>query len=116
MRILCYSESKLSYEQKVRIFRHFVHKVRLNEKFEFVLELYRTPVGEIPEHFRSFPKELKEEVAVQGAVLDSFGEVLATDVLAPGQVTYSSAHLHNPNTNSPYFPTIKINSQDLVNV
>ena len=93
MKVLHYTDTKLTYEQKVRTLRQFVYRVKLDEKLEFEMELYKTPIGELPVSFRSFPKHLNSEPAVKGAVLDSFGNVLGTDVLASSQVTYSSAHL-----------------------
>lgn len=116
MRILSHSDTKLTYDQKVRIFRQFVYKVKLTEKLEFEMELYKTPIGDMPEKFRSFPKDLSPEVAVKGTVTDSLGHVLSPDNVTPSQVTYSSAHLDNPNIDSLHFPTIKIRSEDLVNV
>ena len=91
MKVLCYSDTKLSYEQKTRIFRQFVFKVRLDERLEFEMELYKTPLGDIPANFRSFPKDLPE-TAVEGAVLDGFGNVLGSDKVASSQVTYCSAY------------------------
>jgi len=93
MKVLHYTDTKLTYDQKVRILRQFVYRVKLDEKLEFEMELYKTPIGELPVSFRSFPKHLNSEVAVKGTVLDSLGKVLGSDSLASSQVTYSSAHL-----------------------
>lgn len=92
MKVLCYSDTKLTYDQKVRIFRQFVYRVKLDANLNFEMELYKTPLGEIPANFRSFPKNLSE-TAVKGTVLDSLGNMLGSDVLTASQVTYCSAHL-----------------------
>jgi len=93
MKVLCYSDTKLTYDQKVRIFRQFVWRVKLDESLNFELELYKTPIGEIPENFRSFPRKLAPPVAVKGAVLDGFGNVFGENVLTASQVTHSSSDL-----------------------
>jgi site-specific DNA recombinase len=92
MKVLHYTDTKLTYDQRVRIFRQFVFRVRLDERLEFEMELYRTPLGDIPANFRSFPKDLPE-TAVKGAVLDSFGQVLGSDKVASSQANQCAAHL-----------------------
>ena len=52
---------KLSYDQKVRLLRQFVYKVRLDDKGAVELELYKTPQSDVPQNFRSFPKELRSK-------------------------------------------------------
>jgi site-specific DNA recombinase len=130
MKVLHYTDTKLTYDQKVRIFRQFVFKVRFDANLDFEMELYKTPLGEIPANFRSFPKNLPETrgdggnkgggggglpppVPVQTPVLDGLGNMLGQDVGGASQVTYSSSHLHRPDKNALYFPTIKLSFERL---
>jgi len=91
MKVLCYSDTKLSYDQKVRIFRQFVWRVKLDENLNFELELYKTPIGEIPANFRSFPRKSAPPVAVKGAILNRLGDVFGQNVLTASEVTHSSS-------------------------
>ncbi len=92
MEVLHYSDTQLSYDQKVRVFRQFVYKVELDDKLDFDFELYKTPIGEIPVKFRSFPKHLTPDVAVKGSVADGLGDVFSLDHVAAGEVTHSSGY------------------------
>ena len=87
MEVLNYSETQLSYDQKVRIFRQFVSKVKLDDKLDFDFELYKKPIGEIPVKFRSFPKRLTPDVPVKGSVANGFGNVLGSNNVAAVEVT-----------------------------
>lgn len=91
MRILYCSKTKLTYSQKVRIFRQFVYKVKLDQHLEFDFELYKTPLGDVPLKFRSFPRQL--ETAVQTPVLNRLGDVLGQNISSSLKVTYSSSYL-----------------------
>lgn len=93
MRILHCSQTKLTYEQKVRIFRQFVYKIKLDHQLDFEIELYKTPVGDIPPKFRSFPRALRPPIAIQASVTDGLGDVLGQNVFAPIEVTDCSAYL-----------------------
>lgn len=112
MKVLHYTDTKLTYDQKVRIFRQFVFKVRFDANLDFEMELYKTPLGEIPANFRSFPKNLPETrggggnkgggggglpppISIQTPVLNSLGNMLGQNSLGASQVTYCSAHLQN---------------------
>jgi hypothetical protein len=95
MKVLHYTDTKLTYDQKVRIFRQFVYRVNLNEKLDFEMDLYKTPLGEIPANFRSFPKDmggLGENSAIKGAVSGRFGP----NALVASPANYCSDHFQNP--------------------
>jgi hypothetical protein len=94
LKVLHCSDKKLTYDQKVRIFRQFVHKVRFNENLDFEMELYKSPIGDMPEHFRAFPRDLYSS-PVQTSILNSLGDVLGQNPLGAGQVTYSPSHLND---------------------
>ncbi len=121
MKILYHTDTKLTYDQKVRLFRQFVYKVRLENGVE--LELYKTPQSDVPQNFRAFPKELRlskpevmapegsaqvdsagspassdstsEEASrlVQTPVPNSLRQMLGSNIITPCQVTYRTSHL-----------------------
>lgn len=75
MKILHYTDIKLTYDQKVRILRQFVYRVKLDEGLNFEMELYITSLGDMPANFRSFPKDLPG-TAVKETILDSLGGII----------------------------------------
>jgi len=75
MKILNYSERKLSYNQKVRIFRQFLYRVHLQENKEFELELYQKPNEDVPVNFRSFPKDVKRGIDYNQWKVNGLGTV-----------------------------------------
>jgi len=81
MKVLCYADTKLTYDQNVRIFRQFVYRVKLDVNLNFEMELYKTPLGDLPANFRSFPKDLPETKVKSGVMV------------ACSPANYSSAHL-----------------------
>ena len=91
MKVLHYTDTKLTYDQKVRIFRQFVYRVRLDEKLEFEFELYKTPLGDIPTSFRSFPKDLVE-TADKPRVLDSVGSGMDKDSVVCSPANLCASH------------------------